>query len=271
MYYFDMFSLLADISILGLLVAFSILAFLPESTFSHPEISTIALDIAHFPAFWSLQVVLHSAIKRLKILPNKYNLYVGTSISLSITTLLELVQPYFGRSQNFNDLALGILGLSFAATQFIHRENTIQFKHYRTLQIFILLITIQVIIPKLYTLKLKFDSLPILGDFENPYDIKLWNNINHIKKPILTRLRSPEGHGEYTLLGQQLDYPWSGVSFKNNQGLNISQYTHFKLYFYAEDKQTILHLRLDDINGNRGNANELSKKDCHVCPNQACG
>ncbi|MBL4868787.1 MAG: hypothetical protein JKY67_20685 [Pseudomonadales bacterium] len=248
-----MFSLPTDITVFALLCLFFVLAFLPESAFSYLEYTSVALDISHFPAFWCLQIVLHSSLKRLSAIPAKYNLVIVTSSSFGVAVLLEQIQPYFNRSQNLEDLILGILGFTYAAIQFAQREKIFQTSSTIASHLLIILITTIVIFPKIYLLNLRLNATPLLGDFENHFETQLWRNLNHIKTPPLRRVQSSQVHGQYALTGKALDYPWSGISFENREGFDISNYQRFKLDFFSKNRPTVLHLRLDDIYGNKAN------------------
>ncbi|MBV1884312.1 MAG: hypothetical protein KUG82_21905 [Pseudomonadales bacterium] len=246
-----MFSITTEIIVFSLLILFSIMAVAPMTVLGHPEFTNVALDICHFPAFWCLQVILHGLLKRHPPLSGKENLIIALGGSLSLAVILEYIQPYFHRTQNPEDLILGALGIAFAATQYTHRMSILASVTAKGLLIVIIVITAIVIYPKIYLLHLRSNTIPHLGNFENNFDIKLWRNVNHIKKPALKRVQHPTEAGQYLMEGYALDYRWSGISFENKEGFDISDYTQFEFDFYSEPPPVTLHLRIDDIMGRK--------------------
>lgn len=241
---------------------FGILAVIPYSWLGNTETTRIIFDCLHFPAFWCFQLLtlnlifiplLCNFLRALAFRIFGYTLSASTLIVITTlgligsTVLLEIIQPYVGRSRDPNDLFLGVLGIIAATLHFTNRCEHFNRRAPRGVLPLTYFIFITICSYKLIMFYKKQVAVSQGFTFEQRLSTTHWKNTGEIPTPKLERYADTRDN--YVMRGYKLDYPWTGSSFENRKTFDISNSSQLKLRFFNPGSPVQLEIRLDDENG----------------------
>lgn len=227
-----------------LLLAFLVLAIIPAGSSSYRDVFIILMDMLHFPAA-ALLVFFLTHIIRFYL--NREPLIIPFILVIICVFLLEWIQPWFGRTQDWVDVYFGLLGAVFGGLLFLIERKRLLI--YRILKYLVFFIYFLYCLTQLYHLSMLFKNEAVIADFESPLELSLWRNLNHIKEPRLVLLNSVADHNSKLVKGLVLDFQWSGLTYQNSIGVDASGYNALELDYFSNNQQSIkLRLRFDDTN-----------------------
>lgn len=229
-----------------ILVALLLLATVPINGSRYQDLLNLFMDFLHFPSAVFLTIF---SVMFFQFRFHTSNMYPALAVSSLLLVLIELFQPFVGRTSDTGDLILGLLGVLFGAIwilQLSHRRALYGVVKFLLLLLFFLYSLVQVYIASLF-----FHTTPEGFDFEQPFALSQWRNLNHIQSPKLSIERNVQQEGGRLVMGKPIDYQWSGMTFFNNLGIDLSHKDAMLLdYFHNGDQQTKIRLRLDDSKRN---------------------
>lgn len=204
-------------------------------------------DALHVPIFAVVSAGLF-AVARTKGASREGALLISTLASVGAAIAIEIIQPYFGRSESLVDLENGVVGSllgAFAAGLWPRRSRSIVFG-------FALLFgsaLVAALVPAWNEWKVvRFQQalLPILGDFESSAERKLWSPINEDFTERLAFSTEEHRHGRASLEVRSVPNHASGVELRLN-ALDLSGYESFAFSVFNPGTLSDLQLRIDDF------------------------
>lgn len=206
-------------------------------------------DFGHFPLMAWITWVFASVIE--KKAKNLLYCFVGCSL---LVILIELVQPFFSRSQELCDVIYGVAGVFFAVFAFAIKNYWSKriFKGLYCLLLIIFLGAAGGPLVKIWRATEEFKQIfPILGNFESANQMVFWKayseNAGYSAYAIRSKEIASEGDASMKLI--TADRSFSGVVFEPP----ISDWHRFRglhLEFYNPNSEVLtIVLRIDDRDG----------------------
>ena len=231
-------------AIIGCICLLVVAFFVPGWGSHGGRLASYSHDLAHFPAFATIAAGLLSLVRRGRSALLKAGCVV--LMALFIAMVIEFVQPYFGRTKDFNDWLLGAAGALAAAA--IYMAFKVDSLHHRRL--FVLLAGVALLACTLPLILMTADwylatrAFPMLDSFERSVEMGRW------KPDGCTITRSPEHvtHGRYALKVEvdQPGVPYPSV-FLADGPMDWSGYSRFAVdVFLACEGSRVVWIRADD-------------------------
>jgi hypothetical protein len=160
--------------------------------------------------------------------------------------IIELTQPYFGRSANWRDLGIDLLGGLFGLIFLVPSRHELGGRLLVCVQSFVLVIAVVAFYSPVVTLWDMWQAsrqFPLLSDFETRFEAKRWSN-GEIEDSIAR-------HGDHSLgvvLGTE---KYAGTTLRRSFG-DWRGYTTFALSLYnPDDKPLFVTVSIRDHEHNR--------------------
>ncbi|MEW5755128.1 MAG: hypothetical protein AB1810_02380 [Pseudomonadota bacterium] len=228
------------------LLALITLAFIPIAGLPYHRAVSETMDAGHFPAFMIITLCAYILLKRAAV-PRP--LLIATLSSICLALAIELIQPFFSRTQSSRDFFVGNLGILAAAIG-------IHFRRYPQWWLKPMLVTATLVIfagiatpayREWLAVAWQHRQFPVLGDFENTQDLRLWDPTDPDSHSPTRISRSVDhaSHGKHSLMIEAGLSSWPGIV--NNTGdMNWAAFKNLRFDIYNPTEPFILHLRVDD-------------------------
>jgi len=231
------------IVLLVLLVLFSLLAFLPFGSSANPVAVMRTMDAGHAFAFILLSAVLYLAVEPY----GKWRAVITSSVlSVLLMVVVELVQPYVGRTASFADIQEGLLGVVLALSGMIvwrcQSRRLLKIAHL----LLLLLSLAWVVNPALSewrALWLREQQFPVLGSFDADLEKRLW--MAHGKGTVVSFSDRHVITGESSLKIKTSGDTWSGIRYAAGDQ-DWRGYESLSLDIYNTGLPFLLSIRIDD-------------------------
>lgn len=176
--------------------------------------------------------------------------YASVGLAAAATAaLLELIQPMFGRTESAMDLIFGLFGVSVALVG--HRAwrnggGGLRLAH-ALLALALGLVVSQPIWQEWRVMHLRAVRFPVLGDFEDETELRLWRDRSPAKKwPTTLKLSSEHvSSGRRALAVRTGSGSWPGVTFFAG-GMDWRGYSRLGWDIYNPGEPFRLTIRIDD-------------------------
>ncbi len=221
------------------------------------------MDACHIPLFGSVALVLYWNIPNSGCYGWRHALKTGFLTCL-MAALVEVIQPYTGRTESFDDFRNGFFGVVIALAAIPvwlqHKRWFSRFLHL----VFTVLITAFVLQPAWQEWKgiqWRKQNFPLLGDFETPIELKLWTSQGGSDRSWTELTFSTEyaTHGSHSLRIQTGVGNWAGVSYAAGVQ-DWSNYTSLAFEIYNPGASFTLGIRVDDDVGPRNSSSRFSRQ-----------
>lgn len=201
-------------------------------------------DAFHYPMFFVLSAALFYITGAGVRTGAKLALFL-----LLLAALIELAQPFFGRSESAVDFLVGAAGVfaGWGAVLVVQHGLRVRLLYL----LFVALVLGTLLLPAwfgLETLIWRGRNFPVLARFEERRELNLWTSIVRRAKPLASLALSSEiaAEGRYSLRVSARGGHWSGVEYKAGL-LNWSPYGFFAFDLYNPTGDVVnLYLRIDD-------------------------
>jgi len=225
-----------------ILAVLFLLAMVPIQESRYQDILNLIMDVLHFPSAVLLTIFL---VLLFQLLFQSQTIFPALTTALLLLVIIELVQPIFGRTSDVSDFILGGFGVVYGVVWSFQRSR--RRARNGVIKFIILLLFILYSILQMYIASLYFNNKPRGFNFEQPFALSQWRNLNHIQKPAL-KIENNVQQGEGRLVqGRPINYQWSGMTYQNSLGIDLSDIKAMTLdYFHNGDQPTKLRLRIDD-------------------------
>ena len=205
------------------------------------------MDAGHFLAFGLFALLIQYLFKQGG--ENRATMLSAVSSGILIVAI-EIIQPVFGRTAAFTDIATGLFGAAafLLGRQIWLRSRTRLPKIIYSL--FISAIFILITIPALnewHIVWWRTQHFPLLAQFEAPIEQRVWRAQGRTDG-VKTKTRLSTEHvryGEYALKVETVAGDYSGVNFRAN-GQDWSPYTNLNIALYNPGEAFSLSMRIDD-------------------------
>lgn len=174
-------------------------------------------DVGHIPLLgWLAAVLLYALPARVQ--PDARRHLLAFTLTVGFAALVEILQPYFGRTKSLTDFINGSLGAGLALTGIAAWRRTGRWR-WRGGHAVALAGALAVALWPAYEewrgLRWRQKHFPTLGDFENQEELRLWHVQGGSRgRPTnisFTRARASEGEQSLRVVGGAGD--WAGVNY----------------------------------------------------------
>ncbi len=171
----------------AVLAATLILCFTPMNVSGWNKTMNAICDAGHFPLFGLLAFTAIFLLSRTPSFDHGKRqallVTLGVLVSIFIAALIEVIQPIFGRSEQFDDLITGGIGALYGGlggALFLKRKNIKIFALYLALLLPIAVFLLREV-PRAYSADAyRRQHYPRLGDFEDELEMLFWSSEKHI-------------------------------------------------------------------------------------------
>lgn len=207
------------------------------------------MDAAHLPLFLGLTLVFHHYLGCWNR-PAWLQRLVAGSIAVALALATEWLQPLVGRDDSLQDFANGFLGIIIAVTGLAvikSRGSTLPRAVWAGLSLTAILYVAWPAWQEGRAIQLRARNFPILGDFENPAELRVWypqgGTSNRTSQIDISSEHATRG--QHSLQVQLGKTDWPGVNF-NAGKMDFSGYHRLALDIHNPGGMFDLILRLDD-------------------------
>lgn len=209
-------------------------------------------DVGHIPMLaWLAAVLLYALPERVQPAPRRHVL--AFALAVAFAGIVEILQPYFGRSRSLSDVINGAIGAGLMLTGIAAWQRSGSW-FWRGGHAVALAGAVTVALWPAYEewrgMRWRQQHFPSLGDFENDEELKLWRaqggSRGHPTNASFTRARASQGEQSLRVVGGAGD--WAGV----NYAAGDKDWTSFRalvLDVFNPREPFTLFVRVDD-NGN---------------------
>ncbi len=202
-------------------------------------------DLAHFPAMATIAAGLLSVIRRGRSALLKAGLVVCSAFGIAL--LVEIFQPYFGRTAALNDWLLGAAGAFAAACVYLAFKADSQ--HHRKLFVGLAGVALMACLTPLLLMAADWyagiRAFPVLDSFERPVELGRWK----AEGCTIRQSREHVTMGKYSLQLEVTDPPDDYPSIFFDDGpIDWTGYGRFAVDVYLGGQQSrMLWIRADDM------------------------
>ncbi|MFN8390967.1 MAG: VanZ family protein [Bdellovibrionota bacterium] len=209
-------------------------------------------DAFHFPLFGLLTGALVYGLRpRCRTLVRA--VLLASAVTIVAAAFIELVQPFFGRSQSSTDMVNGMLGTGAAALGILlYRPGSVA--RMLTWGVVSLVGLAAVLIPaatELVALRRQRSIMPTIADFEDRLDLQFWEPISEdapvekVHRVPVTAAETDSQLGRSALRIDTVSNKYSGAELRLH---GMSWKGHRELVFFAaSDVPSTLLVRIDDF------------------------
>ncbi len=236
-----------SIVLVFVLSLFALLAFVPFGSGANPLAIGMTMDAGHAFAFILLSGLLYLAFEQ----HGKWRaVMTSVIISVLLMAVVELVQPYVGRTASLADMQTGLLGVLIAVSGMIVWRNLHRWQlrvAHIALVVMILGWTVLPAWNEWRSLWLREQQFPLLGDFEHTLEQRLWKptGVAHGRR---TQAAFSDKHavsGVNSLKVETINGSWSGVRYAAGDQ-NWQGYQALSITLYNPGADFNMNIRIDD-------------------------
>jgi VanZ family protein len=239
-----------SILLIAIPVASALALFVPfEIQYNHSFWSRI-FDAGHVPLFFVATMWIYVALGFASMSAQSRPL-ASFLLSTVVAGLVEVLQPYFGRSAELGDWVNGALGSFLAALLFIvieHRTKLLAWFGYGFVSAVICTFSLFPAYQTYRAANWREDSFPLISSFEKRIELYLWSAVlekGHSASALFERSTENAVNGEYSLYVKTFENKYSGVSLDTGR-LNLEDAVTFELSVYNPGEHFELTIRIDD-------------------------
>lgn len=206
-------------------------------------------DVGHIPMLgWLAAVLLYALPERVQ--PSARRHVLAFALATSFAAVVEVLQPYFGRSKSLSDLCNGAIGAALALTGIAAWQRTGNWL-WRGGHSVVLAGALAIALWPAYEewcgIRWRQTHFPSLGDFEDTAELKLWRpqggSPGHPTNASLTRARASQGEQSLRVVGGAGD--WAGVDYSGG-GKDWTSFRALSLDVFNPREAFALFVRVDD-------------------------
>ena len=174
-------------------------------------------DVGHIPMLaWLTAVLLYALPERVQPAARRHGL--AFTLAFAFAVVVELLQPFFGRSRSLGDVINGAIGAGLALTGVAAWQRSGSWL-WRGSHAVVVAGALAVALWPAYEewrgIRWRQTHFPSLGNFEDVAELKLWRlqggSRGHPTSITLTRARASQGEQSLRVLGGAGD--WAGVNY----------------------------------------------------------
>ncbi len=241
-----MVSLTHKLCLIGLALALLLLLLVPLHPLLHEGVWRELGNVLHFPLMAAFTLLIFFALAT-STRPGRYGSAAWAGCGTALVT--EVLQPWVGRTASTMDFVLGALGVAVAlGGLYAWRDGGLPL---RLLHGFV---TLGLFVPLFHPTWLELratawrsNRFPVLGDFEEEIELRLWQDRNSSDEPTTT-LKLVNEHastGSRSLAVHTEEGAWPGVVFYAG-GADWRDYERLMWDVYNPSGPFNLSLRVDD-------------------------
>lgn len=234
---------------LVLLVVFCLLFFFPSLETGYSPVEGRMADAAHLPLIFGFSLVSLLLLWQMGLSSLKASIWVAVVMS-SGTALVELLQPYVGRSASLTDWIFGIYGLGIALVLniLLRREVRSSLFLWGAWIVGSASLVLLALYPAWLSWNARMSQLvnfPLLGDFETSDELYLWKPSSIQGRVGMKRTNAKASRGEWALELSARGSGYAGVEYalpeKSWEG-----YSTLGFKVYSLEIGGVVNLRIDD-------------------------
>ncbi len=209
-------------------------------------------DVGHIPMLgWLAAVLLYALPERVQ--PSTRRPALALALAVGFAAVVEILQPFFGRSKSLGDLVNGSTGAALALTGIAAWQRTGNWL-WRGCHAVALAAALAVALWPAYVewrgIRWRQTHFPSLGAFEDEAKLKLWRSQGgsrgHATNITLTRARASQGERSLRVVGVAGD--WAGVNYSAGDK-DWTPFRALSVDVFNPREPFTLFVRVDD-NGN---------------------
>jgi len=231
------------ITLAVVLVLLVLFAFIPFGRTVNPVAISKTVDVAHVFAFIVFSGLLYLTLEN-------YGAWKAALVSCLLSVLLMVViewaQPYFGRTASWADIQFGLLGMFIALSgMMVWRciSNRLLKVTYTLLLVITMVWVVAPVWNEWHALWLRQQQFPILGDFENKLEKRLWRSNGQRSQVSLSEKHVVSGVG--SLKVEINKGVWNGVRYVAGEQ-DWREYKTLTMMFYNPGTAFNMNVRIDD-------------------------
>jgi len=226
-----------------ILALFALLAFVPFGSSANPVALAKTMDAGHVFAFILLSGLIYLAVEPY----GKWRAQIISAvISVLLVVIVELVQPFVGRTASFADVQMGLLGLFLAlSAMIVWRSQLHQLLKITHLLLFVLTLAwvVQPAWGEWRAVWLRDQQFPVLGVFESGLEKRLWKA--HGRGTSISFSDKHTIVGASSLKIETSGDAWSGVRYEAGDR-DWRGYQYLNIELYNAGAPFMLNIRIDD-------------------------
>jgi len=231
------------IALAFVLLLFSLLAFVPFGSSGNPVVVAKTMDVGHVFAFILLSGLFYLALESY----GKWRaLFISAVVSVLLMVVVELIQPFVGRTASFADVQMGLLGVFLALSGMLVWRSQVRGLLKVTYLLLFVLTLVWVVQPAWSEWRafwLRDQQFPVLGGYESGLEKKLWKA--HGKGTTISFSDKHVVEGVNSLRIETIGHTWSGVRYAAGDQ-DWRGYQFLKIELYNAGAPFMLNIRIDD-------------------------
>lgn len=205
------------------------------------------LDAGHFIAFGVFALLLQHL---LSYKGNRRATVISLIVSSLLIVVIELIQPYVGRTATLGDVFTGLFGMVvflLGRVVWLKAKSHYAKYLYALITLLIFLITAQPAIQEWRIVWWRATHFPVLGEFEEAIEKRVWrtNGIVDKQRTKASLSREHVRYGKSSLKVETVSGTYSGVS-NTHGGSDWSGYKQLNITIYNPGDPYTLYMRIDD-------------------------
>jgi len=230
-----------------ILLLFMLFAFFPFGSSANPVAIQKTMDGGHAFAFFLLSGLLYLVIEQRS---KGWAVLISAILSVAMMVMVELLQPYVGRTASLADFMIGLLGVIIALTGVVvwrHMNRWMLRVVHLVIAVVAVVWVVQPALDEWRALWLRGQQFPLLGDFEDRLEKRLWKASGEVDGE-RTRISFSEKHtvsGASSLKIETVGGTWSGVSYAAGDQ-DWRDYRMLVIEAYNPGDAFAINIRIDD-------------------------